>query len=414
MALSKGKKVLIAIVGAVVTIGAVIGTVFAVKKIKENVEMTDRPGITTPVNPGQGDEGQNPGQGDEGQNPGQGDEGQNPGQGDEGQQGGGDEGQKPGEGDEGQEPGEGDEGQEPGEGDEGQQGGGDEGQQGGGDGEGDGNPDGGGDETPEISEEEYYKHNIELLNDALEEKFEKKYPGLNLELNKEEKIFYNEKAGEIYFHGSYDNGYKVFHNVLFVAKLSENFLTNQQNKIYEILKNGDFDIDYTLEMSIKNNLSEKVYNDFSSYLLKQKYDFNGKGLSFSKEAIVLNISEFISDGGAYGGKYIEFLVIDGNMIYTARLENAMPSSMYDAGIKAIMGYSNNVFKITAVKDFAEFGVDGAEQGGGEAEEGGYVLDLSEVPISRAEAASLAFDIWSLNPEKEMDVILPANDSGLEM
>lgn len=41
------------------------------------------PGITTPVNPGQGDEEQNPGQGDEGQEPGQDDEEQNPGQGDE-------------------------------------------------------------------------------------------------------------------------------------------------------------------------------------------------------------------------------------------------------------------------------------------------------------------------------------------
>ena len=41
------------------------------------------PGITTPVNPGQGDEEQQPEQGDEGQEPGQDDEEQNPGQGGE-------------------------------------------------------------------------------------------------------------------------------------------------------------------------------------------------------------------------------------------------------------------------------------------------------------------------------------------
>ncbi len=63
------------------------------------------PGITTPVNPGQGDEEQNPGQGDEGQEPGQDDEEQNPGQGDEGQE--------PGQDDEEQNPGQGGEVIEP-------------------------------------------------------------------------------------------------------------------------------------------------------------------------------------------------------------------------------------------------------------------------------------------------------------
>ena len=259
------------------------------------------PGITTPVDPGQDDEEQQPEQGDEGQEPGQDDEEQDPGQGDEGQ----------GEGDE---------------------------------------------EIPEMSEAEYYEQNIELLKAAIEEKFEKKYPGLDLELNKEETIFYNEEVGEIYFSGSYDNGYKVFYNVFFVAKLSENFLKNQQNRIFEILKNGNFEIDYKLETSIKNNLSTEVYAEFSNYLLKQNYDFGEESVSFGEGAEILDISIYI-DGYAYGGQYIQFPVIDGDKIYMARLENAMPSSMYDAGIKAIMGYSNNVFKITAVKDFKEFGVD---------------------------------------------------------
>ena len=397
MALSKGKKVLIAIVGAVVTIGAVIGTVFAVKKIKENVEMTDRPGITTPVNPGQ-DEGQKPGQ-DEEQKPGEGDEGQNPGQ---------DEGQEPGQGDEEQKPGEGDEGQEPGEGDEGQQGGGDGG--------GDEGQQGGGDETPEISEEEYYKHNIELLKAALIEEYKNDFEGASLEINGEYNLVVNKASGEIYFLGDRSDMFGGSKNLFFVAKFDKNILNDTQKNINSILTSttSSFDINFEFTKSIRENLSKEVYNDFSNYLIKQKYDFNGKGLSFSKEAIVLNISQYITDYNAFGNRCIQFLVIDGNMIYTARLENAMPPRCDDWGIGQLMGYSNNVFKITAVNDFAEFGVDGAEQGGGEAENGGYVLDLSEVPISKAEAASLAFDIWSLNPEKDMDVILPANDSGLEM
>ncbi|HIU98705.1 MAG TPA: hypothetical protein IAC73_02540, partial [Candidatus Limadaptatus stercoripullorum] len=146
-------------------------------------------------------------------------------------------------------------------------------------------------------------------------------------------------------------------NVFFVAKLSENFLKNQQNRIFEILKNGNFEIDYKLETSIKNNLSTEVYAEFSNYLLKQNYAFGEESVSFGEGAEILYISEYISDGSAYGGKYIQFPVIDGDKIYTARLENAMPPSMGDWAIGQIMGYSKNVFKITAVKDFKEFGVD---------------------------------------------------------
>ena len=377
MALSKGKKVLIAIVGALVATGAVIATVFAVK----NVAMTDRPGFTTPVNPGK-NEGQKPGQ-NEGQKPGQ------------------NEGQKPGQ-DEGQKPGEGDEGQDPGQGDEGQQGGGDEGS---------------GDETPEISEEEYYEKNLDLIKAALIEDFKNDNKGYDMILDDETKLVINEAVGEIYFAPKVIMPWGTTRtDFYYTAKLSENFLDRSQKEIFELLNNENFVVDFNFnyENILKRNLSEKVYNDFASYLLKQKYDFNGKGLSFSKEAIVLNISQYITDYNAFGNRCIQFLVIDGNMIYTARLENAMPPRCDDWGIGQLMGYSNNVFKITAVNDFAEFGVDGAEQGGGEAENGGYVLDLSEVPISRAEAASLAYDIWALNPGKDMDIIFPANDSSLEM
>lgn len=207
---------------------------------------------------------------------------------------------------------------------------------------------------PEISEAEYYERNIELLKAAMVEKFEKKYPGLSLELNEEEKIFYNEKVGEIYFIGSYDNGYKVFNNVLFIAKLSENFLLNEQKQIYGILKDGSFEVDYLLEKSIRNNLSEDVYNEFSNYLLSQSYDFNGESVSFSEGAEVLDISQYIAGSDAYGKTYIQFLVIDGRKIYTARLENAMPPQTGDWAIGQLMGYSNNVFKVTEVKDFKEF------------------------------------------------------------
>ena len=270
--------------------------------------------------------------------------------------------------------------------------------------------------TGEISEEEYYEQNIELLKAALIEGYKNDFEGASLEINGEYNLVVNKASGEIYFLGDRSDMFGGSKNLFFVAKFDKNILNDTQKNINSILTSttSSFDINFEFTKSIRENLSKEVYNDFSNYLLKQKYDFNGKGLSFSKEAIVLNISQYITDYNAFGNRCIQFLVIDGNMIYTARLENAMPPRCDDWGIGQLMGYSNNIFKITAVKDFAEFGVDGAEQGGGEAENGGYALDLSEAPISRAEAASLAFDIWSLNPGKDMDIIFPANDSGLEM
>ena len=259
------------------------------------------PGITTPVNPGQDDEEQNPGQGDEGQEPGQDDEEQNPGQGDEGQ----------GEGDE---------------------------------------------EIPEMSEAEYYEQNIELLKAAIVEEYSKDNPKRTLILE-EDSIVINEALGEIYFVGHTTGGLGPVSNLFFTAQFDANIFLLTQEKIYEELNDKTYDIDFASIKSIRGNLSAEVYAEFSNYLLKQNYDFGEEIVSFGEGAEILDISRYISDGSAYGGAYIQFPVIDGDKIYTARLENAMPPSAYDTDIKIIMGYGNNVFKITAVKDFKEFGVD---------------------------------------------------------
>ena len=71
----------------------------------------------------------------------------------------------------------------------------------------------------------------------------------------------------------------------------------------------------------------------------------------------MDISRYIADYDAYGNRYIQYLIIDNGKVYTARLENAMPPGSDDWSIGQIMGYSNNVFKVTEVKPFALFGVD---------------------------------------------------------
>ena len=262
------------------------------------------PGITTPVNPGQDDEEQNPGQGDEGQEPGQDDEEQNPGQGDEGQ----------GEGDE---------------------------------------------EIPEMSEAEYYEQNIELLKAAIVEEYEKDFDyDASVEINSEYGLVINKASGEIYFLGDRSDMFGGSKDLFFVAKFDKNILNDTQKNVNAILTStaSSFDISFEFHKSIRGNLSTEVYAEFSNYLLKQNYDFGEEIVSFGEGAEILDISKF-RDGDAFGGQYIQFPVIDGDKIYMARLENAMPASMGDIAIGQIMGYSNNVFKITAVKDFKEFGVD---------------------------------------------------------
>ena len=268
------------------------------------------PGITTPVNPGQDDEEQNPGQGDEGQEPGQDDEEQNPGQGDEGQ----------GEGDE---------------------------------------------EIPEMSEAEYYEQNIELLKAAIVEEYEKDFNyddfdyDASVEINSEYGLVINKASGEIYFLGDRSDVFGGSKDLFFVAKFDKNILNDTQKNVNAILTStaSSFDISFEFHKSIRGNLSAEVYAEFSNYLLKQNYDFGEEIVSFGEGAEILDISEYITDYNAFGNRCIQFPVIDGDKIYMARLENAMPPRADDWGIGQIMGYSNNVFKITAVKDFKEFGVD---------------------------------------------------------
>ena len=238
-------------------------------------------------------------------------------------------------------PGQDDEEQNPGQGDEGQ-------------GEGD-------EEIPEMSEAEYYEQNIELLKAAIVEEYEKdfNYDDASVEINSEYGFVINKASGEIYFLGDRSDMFGGSKNLFFVAKIDKNILNDTQKNVNAILTStaSSFDISFEFHKSIRGNLSTEVYAEFSNYLLKQNYDFGEESVSFGEGAEILDISRYIGDGSAYGGRYIQFPVIDGDKIYTARLENAMPPRCDDWGIGQIMGYSNNVFKITAVKDFKEFGVD---------------------------------------------------------
>ena len=386
MALSKGKKVLIAIVGALVATGAVIATVFAVK----NVARTDRPGITTPVNPGQ-NEGQKPGQ-NEGQKPGQ-DEGQKPGQ-DEGQQGGGDEGQNPGQDDE---------------------------EQGGGDGEGDGNPDGGV-ETPEISEEEYRQDNIEALKEILASEYNEFSLGkyVEYELTNISDLKINKTTGSIYFRAdrknirsSNPNAENLLFEGNFVDENGEPVIINcQTQEEFNNFLNQNHNMVFELGSPMLNQVSETTYDKFVDYVKEQSCD--GVDFSAASDNDVFGITWFNSDPSAYGNRYIEYKIVNNGNVYTLHMEWFPPMYSPDESIEEIITNKYGVFKIVGVKPFEEFDINTEIEATAQAQSE-FFLDLSEVAISKDQAQDLANAIRTSNPKKlgNMEVKLPAQNPDFE-
>ncbi len=352
MALSKGKKILIAVVAGVVTIGATIGVVLGIQNSKD--PGPDIPSIDTPVDPNPDtpvdptpDTPVDPTPDD------------------------------PVDPDPGEE--------EP--------------------------------ETPETPEEEYYKENLELLKTAIVEEYKKDFGDFadaSLKIDESQEIVINEAAGEIYFFGDRTDIFGGSSDLFFVAKFDKNILSETQKNLNSILRSEtrSFDINFEYNKTIRSNLSENVYNEFSKYVCNQSYESNGEIINFSEGAQVLDISMYIADYNAYGNTYIKYLIIDNGKVYTARLENAMPPTMGDIAIGQIMEYSNNVFKVTDVKDFKEFDYEEATAQA----QSEFFLDLSEVAISKDQAQDLANAIRASNPKKlgNMEVKLPAENQDFEL
>lgn len=304
MALSKGKKVLIAIVGAVVTIGAVIGTVFAVKKIKENVEMTDRPGITTPVDPTPDtpvdptpDDPVDPTP-DEPVDP-------DP--------------DTPVDPDPGEE--------EP--------------------------------EAPEISEEDYRIQNVELLKEILAREYNQftktEYSSFNLE--NIDNIILNPAAGEVYFTADMSGIFGgIIGNFNITGHLGQSFDWQNQEELNKFLTSfSDSENDMTFEESkttMSSQISEATYEKFVDYVKEQSCD--GVDFSAVSDNDVFGITWFNRDNDAYGYRYIEYKIVKDGQVYTIHLENVDPLGSNDTMIEELMTYKNSVFKVVDVQPFEKF------------------------------------------------------------
>lgn len=309
MALSKGKKVLIAIVGAVVTIGAVIGTVFAVKKIKENVEMTDRPGITTPVDPTPDtpvdptpDDPVDPTPDDPVDPDPDTPVDPNPGE------------------------------EEP--------------------------------ETPEMSEEDYRIQNVELLKEILASEYEEfsKKGIASYKLENVDNIILNTAAGEVYFtadvrmmaNDTIDMGLIEGCNI--TGYLGESFDWQSQEELNKFLisfKDSNSDMEFeNYKEGMSSKISGETYKEFIDYVKEQSYD--GVDLSSIPNENFFGVTWFDLDYDALGNRYIEYNVVDGDKVYTLHAENVQPGGVGDGVIKAFMKYTNTVFKVVDVQPFEKF------------------------------------------------------------
>ena len=218
--------------------------------------------------------------------------------------------------------------------------------------------------TPEMTSAEYFEINLQLLKSVLKEEYEEDYKGDTFNLDNAVKMIINEGGGEIYCFANTIGKYGDVRGIrFFVASFDNNILKKSQKELYACLSSSvkNYDLSFASYARLKPNLSEEMYKEFEQFLCSQSYDNDGETVTFGVGARVLDISRYIADYDAYGNRYIQFLVVDGDKNYTARLENAMPPGYDDWAIGQIMGYSNNVFKVTEVKDFKEFNYEDDEE-----------------------------------------------------
>lgn len=367
MALSKGKKILIAIVGAVVTIGATIGVVLGIQNSKD--PGPDIPSIDTPVDPTPDtpvdptpdtpvdptpDDPVDPDP-DTPVNP---------------------------------DPGE----EEP--------------------------------ETPEMSEEDYRIQNVELLKEILAEEYNQFTETDNVKYNLEniDNIKINAATGEVNFTAdirtiAFDVDMGLVENRIFTGHFGQSFDWQSQeglNKFLASFNESDGDMkfdDYKSAMS--SQVSKEIYNDFIDYVKEQSYD--GVDLSSIPNENFFGVTWFVLDYDALGNRYIEYKVVDGDKVYTLHAENVQPGGVGDGVIEAFMKYTNTVFKVVDVQSFEEFDIN-TEIGATAQAQSEFFLDLSEVAISKDQAQDLANAIRASNPKKlgNIEVKLPTGNPDLEM
>ena len=261
------------------------------------------PGITTPVNPGQGDEEQQPEQGEEGQEPGQGEEGQEPGQDDEEQK---------------------------------------------------------------ISEEEYRQDNIIELKNILVNGYNEhaESTGGSLKMGDIDNIILNPAAAEVYFTADMVGVFGST-NYCFTAGISgESFNGSTQEELNEYLisfyENGN-KINFVGEkrISLSNMVDEKKFNELMGHF-KRKIESEEYGkVDFSSvpSENFYNVTYFFHAGDPDNSNIeaIECQMIVGEKVYTVQARN-LPMGVGAYAVESFLQDEHTVFMIVSIKPFKEFDI----------------------------------------------------------
>ena len=278
-------------------------------------------------------------------------------------------------------------------------------------------------ETPEMSEEDYRIQNVELLKEILAEEYKEfslsKYGEYELTNISDLKI--NKTTGTIYFRADRENiklsnpnsENRLFEGS-FVDENGEPVTINcQTQEEFNNFLNQNHKMVFELGSPILNQISETTYDKFVDYVKEQSYD--GVDFSAASDNDVFGITWFISDNDAYGYSYIEYKVIDNGKVYTLHAENFQPGGAGDGVIEIFMKYTNTVFKVVDVHPFEEFDINTEIEATAQAQSE-FFLDLSEVAISKDQAQDLANAIRTSNPKKlgNMEVKLPAGNPDFEL
>lgn len=253
-------------------------------------------------------------------------------------------------------------------------------------------------EAPEMSEEDYRIQNVELLKEILAREYNQFTETDNVKYNLEniDNIEINVATGDVSFIAdirttAFDVDMGLVGSKIFTGHFGQSFNWQNQEELNKFLTSfNDAESDMTFGESkgtMSSKISGETYKEFIDYVKEQSYD--GVDFSAASDNDVFGISWFISDNDAYGYSYIEYKVIDDGKVYTIHAENFMPGSgLGEGAIKAFMKYTNTVFKVVDVQPFEEFDIN-TEIGATAQAQSEFFLDLSEVAISKDQAENLA-------------------------
>lgn len=215
--------------------------------------------------------------------------------------------------------------------------------------------------TSEKSEEKYRQDNIKILKEILAREYNQftKTEYANYNLQNIDNIILNPAAGEVYFTADMSGiTGSILGNYNFTGYLGQSFDWQSQEELNKFLISfNDSESDMTFGESkgtMSSKISEETYNKFVDYVKEQSYD--GVDFSAVSDSDIFGVTWFVSDNDAYGYNYIEYKIVNNGKVYTLHMEWFPPMYSPDESIEEIITNKYGVFKVVDVQPFEEFDI----------------------------------------------------------